>query len=550
MSELTRRQQVRKDPKALGQNLYDSFTMIYSYTKQIPNTASVLASLRPSHEASSQDAQCSQTDTCGGSSPTEQPSHSNEHTSLVPVNGKPHTARGHSQSKLKTHDNALLGNAATRIARNGPQIHKIPYHPPSSAPRSQSLTDTDTTLSDGVTAPMMLSITKSGRKSFTIGGSKPASTNDTKDTKPNVKNSASPKKGSASQHSTDDGIPVLSSLSCKILDKLKEEVNYRGDDKFSDSSYVLDGDRHYRHRQLKPVVHRSLFYTLSDPETLLSSFHDSSRSFRHSPLPHLDSYRLVRSFHDWNRLNGALIFDSLWLALEALFTPPPELALHKSPRLRPSIKGTSHDGLSGQAQSYGNKTTTPPRYLDTQEAAHIVMICIHALTSSVPIGRPHMWAQIRKLRSWGIIVPPMVPNTDTFKDSYMDIIDGLEYEPAFRLASRLCRAIGTRCCFEHILRSLSGGEVESTATDPSLLDVVIQHLEVVEHVELANKGRLNPYHTPEIDPGWTVTATFMEWLRTVIIKEWNSKAEINKWTSVGTAVAILDKLRTSVIRCP
>jgi hypothetical protein len=385
----------------------------------------------------------------------------------------------------------------------------------------------------------MLSISKTGRKSFTIGGT---NTTATKDVKVTPKTLESPKKESPAQNRTDNGIPVLSSLSCNILDELKEDVRPHRDRTPADFNYIVDYDCYRPNRRTKLLVNRSLFYTLSDSETLLSSFHETSSSFKDSPLPHLDSHRLVNSFRDWNRRNGALIFDSLWLALEALFAPPPELALHKSPRLKPSIKRVSSDSSSGQAQS-NNRKASNPRYLRTEEAAHMVMICIHALTSLVPIGWPHTWAQIRNLRSWGIIVPHAVPNTDAFTDPYMDIIDELEYEPALRLASRLCRAIGTRCCFEHILASLNGDVAESSATDQSLLDVVIKHLEVVERVALANKRRLNRDQDVDGDPGWTVSATFMEWLRTVIIKEWDSKAEINKWTSVGTAVIILDKFR-------
>ncbi|USP81705.1 uncharacterized protein yc1106_08979 [Curvularia clavata] len=542
VSELTRRQQARKDPKALGQNLYDSFTMIYSYTKQIPNTASVLASLRPSHDASPQDTQCSQKDAHGESSTAGRLSPSNEHTTSVHVNGKSRTMREHSQAKPKAHENAPSGNAATRITPKGQQIHKIPYHPPSNTTRSQSFTDADSVPPDGAMPPTMLSISKSGRKSFTIGGVKPACTNGTQDTKVVSKTSASPKKEPAGRSSIEEGVSVLSSLSCKTLDELKEEVHPCGGDRPGDFKSVVDCDRHLPNRREKHIVNRSLFYTLSDPNTLLSSFHDNNEAFKDSPLPHLDSHRLSNSFRDWNRRNGALIFDSLWLALEALFVPPPELALHKSPRLRPSIKGASYDHSSGQTQRNDSQGTSPSRHLNTREAAHIVMICIHAITSLVPVGWPHTWAKIRKLRSWGIIVPHVTPNTDALTDPYMDIIDELEYEPAFRLASRLCRAIGTRCCFEHILGSLNSGDLDSTAPNQSLLDIIIQHLEVVERVASTAKRRSNLSSNFGGDPGWTVSATFMEWLRTVIIKEWDSKAEINKWTSVGTAVIILDKL--------
>ncbi|EUC49153.1 hypothetical protein COCMIDRAFT_85459 [Bipolaris oryzae ATCC 44560] len=535
VSELMRRQQVRKDPKALGQNLYDSLAMIYSYTKQIPTSASILASLHPSHDASPQNEHSPRTNGHSRNT-TLDLMPANEHDSLAHVNAKSHKEFEHSH---RAYNKAATGKPAVPVVHNGQHIHRIPYLPPNSKARSQSYTDIDSTPSDGATAATMLSISKSGRKSFTIGGANPAITNDTRK---NPKTLESPKENAASSNQTDNSIPVFSRLSCSILDELKEEIHSNGDKRPAHFNYAVDFDGRRPNRRTKPIINRSLFYTLSDAETLLLSFRESSAAFKDSPLPHLDSHRLVISFRDWNRWNGALIFDSLCLSLEALFAPPPKLTLHKSPRLRPLIK-SAPSSRSGQVKS-NSKSETSPRYLSTEEAAHIVIVCIHALTSLVPTGWPHTWAQIRKLRSWGIIVPHGVPNTDTFTDPYMDIIDELEYEPALRLASRLCRAIGTRRCFEHILNSLSDGDEESPTTCQSLLDVVINHLEVVERVALANKRRLNRDQDGESDPGWTVTATFVEWLRTVIIKEWDSKAEINKWTSVGTAVVMLDSLHS------
>jgi hypothetical protein len=87
------------------------------------------------------------------------------------------------------------------------------------------------------------------------------------------------------------------------------------------------------------------------------------------------------------------------------------------------------------------------------------------------------------------------------------------------------------------------GKEEFEAANDTLVDVIVRHLEVVERVALASKRRMNSNQDTSQDPGWTVTATFMEWLRTIIIKKWDSKAVINKWSSVGTAIMVLDKLR-------
>jgi hypothetical protein len=345
---------------------------------------------------------------------------------------------------------------------------------------------------------------------------------------------------------------VASTLSCDVLDRLKTQVHHRRRNQSTDFNFVVDYDSNRHFRPAKPFVNRSLFYTLSDTETLLQSFHDHSESFKDSPLPHLDSARLTHSFRDWNQRNGALVFDALWVTVEALFTPPPEIGRQKSPRLKPSRKSACAGGRqkpSGQTDA----TSVESRYLSDQEAAHIVMICIHALTSLVPVGWARTWDQLRKLRSWGVIVPNATPNSDDYADPYLSIIDELEYEPALRLTDRLLRGIGTRNCFEHILATIHNKDNEEAPKLQSFTDVVFKHLEVAEQVALASKRRMSANPKPSEDPGWTITATFMEWLRTTIVKQWDSKVELNRWSNVGTAVRLLDQLCkeiTSIISLP
>ncbi|KAF1832248.1 hypothetical protein BDW02DRAFT_571238 [Decorospora gaudefroyi] len=516
---LEQRRQAKKDHKSLAQNLFDSFTIIYSYSKQIPSPASLLSSLYPAdanHDQSRSNS-LSQPDTQAGSLHAKRIPHTNDGSNTPLLNGQHSRPKVKPRYTLQTNEHHLSRDAET-----------------SSTP------SLDPNTLDGASDSSMMSIAQSGKKNFTIGGASLP----TRLAKPQHGASERVWKDEKAIGQTVRGVPILPNLNCSLLDELKEEVYPHGKTQSTEFSYVVDYDSHRRARRTRPIVNRSLFYTLSNPETLLTAFHDANVSFMESPLPHLDSVRLANSFRDWNHRNGALVFDSLWLVLEALFTAPPELDVQKSPRLKSWRKGASTEGLAGTSGTQKGV----PLYLSTREAAHIVLICIHALTSLVPIGWPHTWAQIRKLRSWGVVVPNVAPDTDAFAHPYMDIIDELEYEPALRLADRLLRAMGTRTCFEHIIASLHQATSQPTAEPPnhreSLVEVLIKHLTVAECVVLANKQKMNSNQKHEKDPGWTVTATFMEWLKTIIIKKWDGKAEINKWSSVGTAIMILDKLDT------
>jgi hypothetical protein len=545
------RQQARKDPKSLGQNLYDSFTIIYSYSKHIPSPASILITLHETGPVTLHERNRSEYPTGAGFGPeahdgavdAKRIPHTNGEPVTPSVNGQSRIVRHHSQSNSKPHDDSHSNRTAAEISSNGQLVRRIPYHPPPSTTQAKPTRPSVPTTHDGASDLLMLSIAKTGKKSFTIGG---ASLPTTGRTQPVPAAATTSEKEAIPIDRTARGVPIVPNLNCDVLDILKEDVYRHGKARSTDFSYIVDYDSNRRTRRTKPTVNRSLFYTLSNPEALLAAFHDTNKAFEDSPLPHLDSARLANSFRDWNQRNGALIFDSLWLALGALFIPPPELDVQKSPRLKPSRKGASMDSLLEPSSGGGKETTSASRHLSTHEAAHIVMICIHALTSSVPIGWPHTWAQIRKLRSWGVIVPNAPPNTDAFSHPYMDIIDGLEYEPALRLADRLLRAIGTRSCFEHIRACTDTNWIKGddgyTVPFPEVADIVIRHLIVVERVALATKRKMNSTQKQSEDPGWTVTATFMEWLRTIIIKKWDGKPEINKWSNVGTAVMVLDKL--------
>lgn len=507
------------------------------FIQQIPNPASVLALLRAPTDRSSHVAPRFER-TADGARPIEatDPAAGVALATVIPQTSAPlQAAPNQSQRESLSIDHSHSGRVNSNLARTSHEIHRIPYHAPKTVLGSNGAILPTSSTPNGAPESSPLSLKKTGKKSFPLGGDaesimgKPKpSTVSYKPNEPWVVDRTAPV------------LPVYPTLSCDRLDQLKKEVYQHRKYQSAEFNFAVDydGNRHYQ--PSTPFVNRSLFFVLSDPDALLNSFHDSNGDFKDSLLPHLDSAHLTHSFRDWNRHNGALVFDSLWVAVEAIFTPPPELDTHQSSKSAERARDSEH--LPGDSAEAHGAT----RYLTTLEAAHIVVICIHALTSLIPVGWPHTWEQIRKLRSWGTIAPSAPPNTDAFTHPFLEIIDELEYEPALRLTDRLLRAIGARMCYEHILIDLRQGDAKKGTPTPalpqdSLVTTVIQHLGVVERVALRNKAKLGSNHTTHMDPGWTVTATFMEWLRTIIIKKWDSDPRIAKWTCVGVAVQLLAK---------
>lgn len=508
------RRQAKKDTKSIAQNVYDSVSLIYSYSKHIPSPTAAL------------DRLCGLKDDLR---PGEHAVHANKPSVTARANGAVSIARQHSQQNLRAQSQAHAARDQPEVLSNGQQVHKVPYRQPSASGQAYSMKSTSNTSVDSATDMPKMSISKTGRKSFTLGGTivlPLAKSNATPAQAPRLRKVEKPR-------SNDRGaIASASILSCDVLDQMKSEIHHGQQEQTT--SINPDGlDDTYKCTQSEEAfVNRSLFYTLSDTETLLRSFRDSNDAFQQSPLPHLDSARLAHSFRDWSQRNGALIFDSLSVAVETLFNRPPEL--DTIPNNNSTDSASSHE------------PTHRPRYLNNHEAAHVVMICIHALTSSVPVGWSRSWAQLRSLRSWGVVAPNATADADAFLDPYVNIIDALEYEPAVRLADRLLRAIGARMCFEHILQTMrketTSSEIVLTTSEDNLLTILIRHLAVVEHVALDSRRKMKSVNTTSKEPGWTVTSTFMEWLKTLIIKRSNGNIEIKKWSSVGAAVMFLHEL--------
>lgn len=558
LDAVNKRHQARKDPKSLGQSLYDTVTMIFSYSKQIPSPQTIFASLRSPSDSEASVESAMYNMTINGSRPPARressdaafTGHANGHAvpptvngSCTPAEAPPHDP--HSNTKTPRKSNML--HISSEVLANGEQIHKIRHPLPDSASNGHpwfkplGLSPLDGTLEHTLIGKHKMR-SKAASLDLHLASTMSLLT---------PTSAAAPKDASKALKSKEKRptLPVVAHLTCDIMDQLKEEVYHHRNDQSSDFNFVIDYDTNRRYRPTKPFVNRSMFFALSDPEALLKSFHDQyDVEFKNSPLPHLDSRRLTYAFRDWNQRNGALIFDSLWASVEALFRPPPELDTQKSPRLKPSRKDAAmHMGPEHQPASTASQAA-PGRYLSDQEAAHIIMICIHALTSLVPVGWTHTWTQLRKFRSWGIAMPnapPHTDSTDAFMDPWLSIIDELEYEPAIRLADRLLRGIGARICFEHVLTSLGHGVNSRDKFGPligssPLLGVLIRHLREVERVGIASKKKMRVNIDTEEDPGGTTTAIFMEWLRTIIIKKWDGKPEIHKWGSVGTAIMLLE----------
>ncbi|KAL1629976.1 hypothetical protein SLS54_000835 [Diplodia seriata] len=287
------------------------------------------------------------------------------------------------------------------------------------------------------------------------------------------------------------------------------------------------------------IVDECLFRCLSNPRILLKSFREKTTAWtrRSTPLAHLDAWEMEHAFRSWQSINGSLIYDSLWYSLECLFTPPPELKIRKPARAKKHVP----DGMP-KGRDYGQSD-----YVSDEEAAHIIMVCIHALTSLVTRGKPNAWKFVRGLRPFGWISPNDTPNladnqtTVPYTPMWLMITDQLEYEPALRLATRLVRAIGARRCFFEMLRNTSGEYPKRTDW---AMTIVCKHLVDCERYRRVGlfRAKWDEERVMDTWSNWTIAGTFVEWLKTIVMKNWTGQHELKRWDATGAAAEILSNL--------
>jgi hypothetical protein len=116
----------------------------------------------------------------------------------------------------------------------------------------------------------------------------------------------------------------------------------------------------------------------------------------------------------------------------------------------------------------------------------------------------------------------------------LDIVDAFHSEAALRLASRLVRAIAARRAFfemEHGTRH-AREHAGNQRPDFPLINMIIARLKKIEDLypECKDCTKLH---------GFRLTLVFMNWLRMLIMQNWNGDAVVNRWGTIGAATEIM-----------
>ena len=292
---------------------------------------------------------------------------------------------------------------------------------------------------------------------------------------------------------------------------------------------------------------QSITYVLGTTKALLRSFLGSSQTSTMKEQVHtrepVGSHEMVQAFRQLKQIEDypQHIFPSLWISLGDAFASDRHSRMASNRDRRRPKNGESSQVRSGtQSPSY-----FPVKVMHDSDAAHIVKIALSALVASVPTCAPGSWLALSKLRSIGSAAPLPGRNPSEFEKarSFMEVMDAYEDELALGLMKRLLRVFITRRSWSEIARAQGDQEVKSSSGPEPLefVEILLEFLqddknelhriafpssEQVRYFNLSSSGGEFP-STP---------AAIVEWLRTIMLKEWDGKPEVSRWGLVGGAI--------------
>ena len=305
-------------------------------------------------------------------------------------------------------------------------------------------------------------------------------------------------------------------------------------------------------------VTQSIIYVLSTVDALLVSFitpADADSLEYKRPATLLDITRAFRLLMDID-FHPRSIVPSLWNSVNKL-QPPSNLRSKTALCLERRSTNPHRSSLSiGLDSDLVNN-----QLMSDFSAVHIVKIALAALIASVPECNEETWSAVRKLRASGKIAPdPQNLRLGRVSmDATLEVMDSYGDEMALSLMKRVVRAIAARQCMSEISRypglgtdkdktSTDNGEAFMNillreVTDSDATDINLAQHSVVEGGFSATQGPTSENPMEESSKSLISRRlhiyAIIEWLRSVILSEWDGKPEVPRWGPMGGALEFL-----------
>ena len=297
---------------------------------------------------------------------------------------------------------------------------------------------------------------------------------------------------------------------------------------------------------------QSMTYILGHVDALLQSFlHFEDSDATSKVVWSYDFATIVDLFRKLRRIDmhPHKIFPSLWISVGRLY--PVSATTNKSRSLTISDPGSF---------SLDPSSASPGCSLNDLEACHVVKIVLAALVASVPKCSPLGWLAVRKLHAAGQVAPFVdagnSPAEGKMIGKLVRVLQAFENESALSLVIRLARSIDIRYHLARARELAEDFEKKHRRRYPPTFSRVIDYINADKlKVSVAGNGgqpsiKSGEWVDPDIEPitwhrkEWPIV---VEWLRAVILKEWDGNAKVAKGSAVGGALGLMLYIRKQSI---
>lgn len=338
-----------------------------------------------------------------------------------------------------------------------------------------------------------------------------------------------------------DGLEQVMIESEEESDRWKEELEYMElTGRYDDSDWRFATPRQ---RQAFAFVSQTVFYSFGTPTQMLKCFRAAVGDQDDENHGSLQGKRRLESLHVVSSLRKLfticpwdIVLHSLWGSLEKLFVPPKELSTSARQSRRSSTNSSTGAPVSAPIVMRRTSDNIQDEHVTDTNAAHIATVALFALAGALPEVDSPTWRGILRMRAIGTVAADAdlqklsPPNVELIAK----VTDKLEHELALRLANRLVRALTARLAFHEISKAREAYTYESsTPHKSSVLDLVVDNLSE-QYMTTCSKS------PGDQSPG--APAIIAEWLRTLLLKEWDGNPEVPRSSAVGGAVQILSVL--------
>ncbi|KAL8738587.1 MAG: hypothetical protein Q9181_000638 [Wetmoreana brouardii] len=350
-------------------------------------------------------------------------------------------------------------------------------------------------------------------------------------------------------HFSTENVKALTSLVCS-QDRQSTEEQAGGDlsglIRPDETESLPLGRKAFQKSSLASFVRQSIVYILSQPSALIDSF----RNTRTSGVPDQSNFsvgfhEMVQAFHRLYVVEGRekVIIPSLLVACTSLYAS-----------FRPQRKRMDRQApnQSSEDEKYRHLAPTYSGALQEREAAHIAQIILAALVAYIPPCNIKVWLLARECHNKSLMVPDQEKDPATIR-SVLQVLHVFDNETALLLLARLVKALSTRIAVIEMSNKVNVESDDPKQTSQIQRNVVRLFVDVLlqseprpnEGLVIGNKGsRVFWVHGPPPtgkSAGFTPTYIEMiiEWLKYLIIKQWDGNMEVDRFEAVGGSLEVL-----------